>query len=153
MKTSIQWLDAAKTVLRIDSDRGLDTHFGWKQQSSYDIKRNKRSLNNTEAAQIAEVLRVNPLVIIADAETERAKDEQTRLYWSLAAKKFAGIAASAMLVSAMVIPDSHASSLSTTATASPPIFYIMLNRLRRFLRAQVGNFLQTYGSVPAFGMP
>ena len=86
MKTSIQWIEAAKTVLRIDSDRQLCINLGWNRQTVQDVRSGKKFLNNTEAAQIAEALQVNPLVIIADAETERAKDEKARLYWANAAK-------------------------------------------------------------------
>lgn len=89
MKTSVQWLDAAKTVLRIESDLGMAKHFEWNRNSTQRIRAKTKKLNNLEAVQIANVLKVNALVVIADAETERAKDEKTRDYWLAAAKKFA----------------------------------------------------------------
>ena len=107
MKTSKQWLEAAKTVLRIDSDRALARHFGWSQGTIGAYANGRLGLSNTHAAQIAEVLQVNPLVIIADAETERAKDEPARLFWANAAKKFAGIVASVLLVSTLMALDAN----------------------------------------------
>jgi len=87
------------------------------------VRSGKKYLNNTEAAHIAEALQVNPLVIIADAETERAKDEKSRLYWASAAKKFAGIAASVLLVFTLMGLDP---SPAYSATENESV-YIMSN--------------------------
>lgn len=122
-KSSVQWLDAAKTVLRIESDRALAKHFEWDRNAPSQIRSGAKYLNNTEAANIADVLQVNPLIVIADAEAERAKDDKTRLYWANAAKKFAGIAAGVLIVTALTIPDSRASSLTMTADSTDPSLY------------------------------
>ncbi len=104
-KNSIQWIEAAKTVLKVESDLGLCKHFGWNRNVTANIRQGAKSLNNNEAKDIAEALHVNPLQVIADAESERARDEKSRVYWMHAAKKYAGIVATTTLVFMCTIPS------------------------------------------------
>jgi hypothetical protein len=120
-KNSNQWLDAAKTVLNVESDRALAKHFEWNRNVPTDIRQGKKSLSNNEAKDIAEALHVNPLQVIADAEAERAKDEKSRSYWATAAKKYAGIVASITLVSTCTIPFTS-SDFSTNKTTT--LYYV-----------------------------
>ena len=132
MKTSKQWIEATKTVLRLDSDRALARHFGWSQGTIGAYTTGRLALSNTHATQIAEALQVNPLVLIADAETERAKDEPARLFWANAAKKFAGFVASVLLVSTLMALDGNPSFSQTNQVlnsfVSPnDLYYVKLS--------------------------
>lgn len=122
-KISIQWVEATKTILKIDSDRALAKHFGWSIGVVPAIRNGTKSLNNNEAKDIAEALHVNPLQVIADAEAERAKDEKSRHYWTHAAKKYAGIVASITLAFMCTIPNTSRASSTTEAES----LYIMSN--------------------------
>ena len=114
MKTSNEYLDAAKTVLHIDSDRALAMHFGWNRGTPQAIRGRTKYLNNDEAANVADVLNINPLVVIADVQTEKAGDEKHRVYWANIAKKFAGIAASVLFISSMTMTSNESYSMKNS---------------------------------------
>jgi len=58
--------------------------------SSY--RNGKRIIDDTTAARIAEILEINPLIVIAAANAEREKGER-REYWEKVSKRLGGIAA------------------------------------------------------------
>ncbi len=110
MKTTHEYIDAAKKKLGAKNDSELCRMYGWKQATFSNYKGRKDSLNNTHATQIAETLNINPLIIIADMEAERAKTEDKKNYWRAIAKKYAGVAAALIIVATMLIFGNENSS-------------------------------------------
>lgn len=86
---SIKWIEAAKTLLKVESDQRLAKVFGWNRGVISAIRSGAKSLNNNECKDIAEAVRVNPLQVIADIECERAKDDKTLAYWTATATAYA----------------------------------------------------------------
>ncbi len=84
---TLEYLDAAKQKLGMDSDYELAKHMKWStsQMSHYRLKR--RTMDDFQAARIAEVLEKDPMELIAVANAERAKDEEEKGYWIALAKQ------------------------------------------------------------------
>lgn len=105
MKNTCEYLDAAKLILRIDSDRELSRKLEFNSSRMGEYRAKRLFLNNHDAMKIAEVLKLNPLVVIADSEAERAKNADEKVYWIAAAKKFAAIGTAALLLIAIGSPN------------------------------------------------
>ena len=87
MKT-IEYLQAVKTALGITSDYALAKalHVGHSTICSYRAGRSR--IDDDVALTISEILKLNPLVVIASANAERAKTPEQRARWSGVMEKF-----------------------------------------------------------------
>jgi|SRR5438270_6431645 len=85
MKTA-EYCAAAKRKLKISSDYELAKRLGVSKQSISNYVNEHRVFDATTAAKIAEILKLDPLVVIADAEIERGTNDEL---WRRIAKRVA----------------------------------------------------------------
>lgn len=88
---TIEYLAAAKAKLQISSDYELAKRLGVSRQSVSDLVHGA-TMKNSTAARVAEILEIDPLRVIADAELERASGPEQRKLWErIAARVAAGV--------------------------------------------------------------
>lgn len=81
IKTTADYLDAAKEALGGISDYALAKRLGVSQPSISILRSGKRQPDNYVACTLAAILGIDPLEIIAAAELAREKDEKKREFW------------------------------------------------------------------------
>lgn len=99
MRSTIDYLELLAKTMEISSDAELGRTINRDRFRIRDYRRKKCYLDNDDATRIAELLNINPLIVIADAEIERAKDEAHKARWTELRKKWSTIAASLLLIS------------------------------------------------------
>lgn len=97
MKT-INYIDEAKRRLGISSDYGMAKELGMTRGAFAHYKSGRRVIDDYTAAKLAEVLKINPLEVIAAANAEREKDSQKAEFW----RKLASGAQGAILGSTLI---------------------------------------------------
>lgn len=129
MKTTIQYLDAIKEALDLPSDYAAAKHLHVTRAAVSRYRNGEGAFDDTTALRVAEILGIEPMEVIAAANAERARDEETRHLWERAWGKVTG--ATAVVVIAAGIGLSAAPS---TAKASPVrnagSVYLMSNIVR-----------------------
>jgi transcriptional regulator with XRE-family HTH domain len=97
MKT-IDYLKKVKECIDISSDYALAKKLGVTKQTISGYMNGSRVMDDYIAAKVADVLKINPLRVIAEANAEREKDSQKAEFW----RKLASGAQGAVLGSALV---------------------------------------------------
>lgn len=98
MKTTAEYLDAAKSKLEVSSDNQLAHRLDISRQAVSNYRHNERAFDNFTCMKIAEVTGVPLQTIIADMEMIREKDEKRRNAWENYMKSLGGLAASFIVV-------------------------------------------------------
>ncbi len=115
---SMEYLDKAKEKLGIQSDNGVSKHLGITRSAISNYRSGNYIMDDFTAAKIAEILEIDPLIVIAAANAEREKGER-REYWKKVSKRLGGIAAGFLFFSiTLPAPIQHGLGM-----------YIMLNNL------------------------
>lgn len=83
-----EYLQAVKTRLDITSDYALAARLGITRSAVSRLQQGGVSFSDDVALTIAEILNLNPLVVIASANAERAKTPEQRARWSGVMEKF-----------------------------------------------------------------
>jgi transcriptional regulator with XRE-family HTH domain len=115
MQTTLDYLNAAKQALGIDSDYALAKWLGVTKQSASNWKNGKNIIDDYAAAKIADALGLDPLEVIAVANMERSEQKQEkerRDYWRKIFKR----CAAAIVVFFLYLPggwSSEANSLQS----------------------------------------
>jgi len=106
---SYEYLQEVKKNNNLDTDYKVCKLMNWPTNRATMYK-NGQSMDNEAARQVAEVLELPLMQVIADMEVQRAKDEPTRKAWKLLAKmtKQSGRAATNLLISLGVLANSTA---------------------------------------------
>jgi plasmid maintenance system antidote protein VapI len=87
MKT-VDFLDAVKQRLGIQSDYALAKALKIAQPTVSGYRAGRTCVDNDVALAIAEILDLNPMVVIAAANAERAKTPEQKARWSGIMEKF-----------------------------------------------------------------
>ncbi|WP_250479029.1 MULTISPECIES: DUF3693 domain-containing protein [unclassified Caballeronia] len=116
MKTSSQYLDAAKTELDLPSDYALAKALGVTPSTISKYRLGRSAPDDLVCARIAEILSLEPMEVIAAVHYERSTDERARELWSSIWGKAAGAIATSSIVFAVcfgtIVPTpSQAASL------------------------------------------
>lgn len=101
MKTTLEYLDEAKLKLGITSDNQLALHLGLTRASISDYRHKRSTMDPYTATQIAIILDIDPMLVIATANIEREKDGKRREFWENFSKRISGIAAAVLLTASM----------------------------------------------------
>lgn len=96
------YLDAARRKLGAESNADVARALGLSRAALTKYYNGERTIDDYTAAQIAGILGVDPLRVIAQANAEREKDSQRRAYWERIAN-FGGMAASLTAVAGVVL--------------------------------------------------
>lgn len=81
MLNTLDWLSAAKTTLGVASDYALAKQLHVAKQTIGNYRTHKSELDDSMALRVAEILGVNPAVIVASAYHARAKTDAQRKVW------------------------------------------------------------------------
>jgi transcriptional regulator with XRE-family HTH domain len=88
MKTTLDFLDDCKTALGIESDYALAKALGVAQSSVSNYRIGRSRIDDEVALTIANILQIEPIVVIAHANAERAKTEDQKARWLTLVEKF-----------------------------------------------------------------
>jgi hypothetical protein len=93
MKSTINYVDAAKEKLGIESDYGIAKVLDVNRATVSLWRNGKGSMDDYAAAKIAVILGVDPMEVIASANAEREKTDERKEFWQDFYKRLGGIAA------------------------------------------------------------
>lgn len=79
--TTIEYLDAIKGRLGIASDYALAKRLGFPQATISGYRTGRRVFDDEAALTVAQVLNIEPILVIAAANAERAKTPEVRQRW------------------------------------------------------------------------
>ena len=143
MKTTVQWLDQAKTQHGL-SDYALAPKLGISRSQMSKYRGGADFLSDDAAVLLAELLEVNPIEIMASAHAERSKSEAAKAIWMQWAEKLGGVAVSVLLTAGMLAgiswtPDAHSAQRSQipSKTAAKNL-YIVSSRKRKKRQTRMG---------------
>lgn len=120
---TVDYLEAAKRKAGLASDYALAKRLGVSRQAITWYRNKGGTFDPTTAARVAELLEVDPIVVIAAAELERAtKPEQRKLWERIAAKVAAGVLVTVM--GAAVAP----SPAEASAGGGASVYYVKRRR-------------------------
>jgi predicted transcriptional regulator len=135
MKTTVEYLDATKARLGLESDYAAAKALGVTRAAVSRYRTGTGTFDDLTAARVAEILGVEPIEVIAAVNYERTKDVRGRAVWESIWGKAAGAIALNLIVCAVgvsVAPTSKAAASGENQAQSATL-YIMSNR-RRFRR-------------------
>ncbi|TAN46331.1 MAG: XRE family transcriptional regulator [Methylococcaceae bacterium] len=81
MKTTKEYLEAAKMALDLPSDYAAAKWLGVTVQAMSKYKHGERIIDDYAAARIAEALKISPWEVVAAANYEREKEPKKKEYW------------------------------------------------------------------------
>jgi plasmid maintenance system antidote protein VapI/uncharacterized protein YceK len=140
MKTT-SYLDAARAKLGLPSDYALARHLGVPKETISNYRSGRRAFSNDIAARLAEILELDPLQVIADAELERATHPQKKELWQRIAATFGKAAALAVMSATpfLLPPPAQAGNAPVLHNVQPEY------TLRRNRRRKVPAWLAALG--------
>ncbi|MFT3758303.1 helix-turn-helix domain-containing protein [Thauera sp.] len=77
-----EYLAAAKQRIGAENSAEMATRLGVTRAAMSRYESGERVMDDYTAARIAEILEIDPLRVIAQANAEREKDEKRAAYWS-----------------------------------------------------------------------
>jgi hypothetical protein len=104
MNATNKFLDKCKAKLNVTSDYGLAKQLGISTSQISNYRNQKIQADDFVAVRMAEVLRLDPIRVIAAIHAEREKNEDKRAFW----KKYSAAAAT---VTALLSPALAAGTL------------------------------------------
>lgn len=81
MKSTLDYINAAKAALGLQSDYAIAKYLGVSKQTASSWKTGRSRIDDYAAVKIAEALKIDPIEVIAVANMEREKDEKRREFW------------------------------------------------------------------------
>lgn len=105
MNTTQQYLDAVKAKHGAASDYALSKVLGVSHQQITNYRRKGYGLGNETAIKVAELLEIDPGIVIAAVHAERAKSEAERNAWRSMFEKLGGVAAGLVIGLSAVSPS------------------------------------------------
>jgi plasmid maintenance system antidote protein VapI len=84
---TLEYLDACKVELGIESDYALAKALGVAQSSVSNYRVGRSRIDDDVALTIARILHIEPIVVIAHANAERAKTPEQKAKWMDVAEK------------------------------------------------------------------
>jgi predicted transcriptional regulator len=85
---TLEYLDAVKERLGIESDYALANRLGVKQPTITSYRKGRSRMSDDVALKVSEILQLHPLQVIAAANAERAETDAQREKWLSLMEKF-----------------------------------------------------------------
>ena len=106
MGTTVNFLDAVKSRRGVISDYQLAKIIGVSQQTVSRYRVGKDYLGDSTAIRVAELLEIDPAIVVAAAHAERAKKPEERRVWEGIIQKLGGAAALLLIgIGAISVPS------------------------------------------------
>lgn len=102
MNTTLEYLNAAKKALSLESDYALAKWMGISRHTMSGYQNGRRVIDDYAAAKIAEALNINALEVIAVANMEREKVSEKREFWRKIAAGSAALGVAILLTDQVV---------------------------------------------------
>lgn len=99
MKTTLEYIDEAKQKLGLDSDNALSLRLGITRGAMSHYKKGRSTMDDYTCIQLAGILDIDPLEIIAAANHEREQDEEKKAFWANFRRQYGRSTAAAVLLS------------------------------------------------------
>lgn len=97
MKTTNDFLDMLKAKRGLASDYALGKLLGYSTSRIGNYRKNRSFLEDDQAVLIAEMLEIDPAIVLASVHYERAKKAEEKAVWKGIFEKLGGLAAGVML--------------------------------------------------------
>lgn len=110
MKTTIDFLDEIKTKHSLHSDWGIYKISGIKPQSICNYRAGRSYFDDSTAIKVANLLEIDPSIVVSAAHAERAKTEPEKAVWKGIYERLGGLAAAILLGIALLAPTPPASA-------------------------------------------
>lgn len=81
MKQTTRFLNEAKQIKGIESDYALAKMIGITKSAISNYRNGTSKMDDYSAAQIAEIIGIKPIEVIATIHAEREKNEKKKKYW------------------------------------------------------------------------
>lgn len=133
-KTTAQYLGELKKHWGIESDYALAKKLETSGSVLHSYRTGRTRFDNYMCMRVAEILHLDPMLVIADIQAEREKRPEVKKYWINLAQSLRHTAAllAVVMLSALLWASPQK---STACELERPQLYIMLNIVRRWLRA------------------
>ena len=130
MKTSMEYLDEAKEKIGISSDNGISKELKITRSAISNYRSGNYIMDDFTAAKIAEILEIDPIIVIAAANAEREKGERKE-YWEKLAKRLGGVAAAITFLTALPVQIGNHGLVNSAQADNESIIYIMRNMRKK----------------------
>lgn len=129
MKTTTQWLDAAKKKHGL-SDYALAPLLGISRSQMSKYRGGADFLSDDAAIKLAYLLNMeSPAEIVASAHAERAKSEDVKAFWSAWAERLGGVAAGFLIAVGATAPTPAPAAQSQSGDGS--VYYVKSRRYQK----------------------
>jgi predicted transcriptional regulator len=128
MKTTADFLDALRIKLNLPSDGQLADHLGMHRQHMSRYRTMSGTFDDERAIQIADILEVDPVFVVACMHAQRAKREEEKAVWSRVAAMVSGVSAAvfvAVILSAVDLPTDAMNGAALAGFSDSTGIYIM----------------------------
>ena len=105
---SVEFLDAARAALSVDSDNKLAAALGVPRDRISKVRTGARKLDDNLSKKIAEALDLDPIYVMLCVQAERAKGPEIEVIWRRAAEKVVGAAKRGAAALAIILLGSGA---------------------------------------------
>lgn len=106
---TVQWLDMVKAKIGTKTDAELARALGIKKQTISQQRKEKHTQEPLQALRTARILEICPIIVIAAACWERARDEAVKSEWAILYYRNSG----ALVIPCAEAPDVQSHRLST----------------------------------------
>ena len=133
MKTTIQYLDAYKAKLHLASDYAAAKALGITRAAVSKYRNGHGGFDDETAVRLAEALEINPLEVIAAANGERARDDNSKRFWERVWGKSTGAATTASVAAVFILGLAAAPSPANSTPLeldNGALVHVMSNRRR-----------------------
>jgi hypothetical protein len=120
MNATNKYLDLCKAKLKVDSDYALAKELDVSTQQLSNYRSERNGADTVLAVKMAELLKLNPLRVIAEIQAESARTEKARSFWL----KYSSAAAIVMMLALPYSAKSAAADAVYKSTMSGQM-YIM----------------------------
>lgn len=103
MKKTVDYLGEAKEKTGIKSDNAFALSIGISRQNLSQLKKGERVMEDYCCIKLAEILKINPMEVIAAANYEREKSEEKREFWLNFMKQYARSTAAMALLQCIIL--------------------------------------------------
>jgi transcriptional regulator with XRE-family HTH domain len=117
MHTTTEYLDEAKARLNLPSDYALAKAIGATRQAISNYRNGKTAFDDTTALKVAELLEVDPAIVVSAAHAERARKPEEKAVWASIYERLSkGLPVVLMATCAglMSAPSNHAQASDST---------------------------------------
>lgn len=123
MKTTIEFLDELKARNGGASDYAIAKVLGITHQCISRYRVGKDYFGDLTAIRVAELLEINPAIVVSAVHAERSKSEQEKAVWREIFEKLGGVAASVVIgIAAATLPMQQAEASGLNPVHS--VYYV-----------------------------